>query len=245
MANRCNGGPQCPYGYGHEQEHRDAAIKGWETRRRHGAARYVESSFGGKYKLHYHPGGPGTYPHYMMQDIDDPSAMFELSADEFWGIAREVRARERSKVEQKSLFDRANNARLRAEAAAEKKRERERARHNRDRLIFEARAEREAERERRRGALWERNELYRSIREYVPSGIKPYRGDHEREEYTAVPRQLRAKRGERYALTLDDAALQLSESAPWLQINSADDLTQAFNRVAMAARNERSRRRSA
>lgn len=233
MANRCSG-DHCPYGYGHTEEHRRAAKLGWE-RRRHGAAIYVEKSFQNKYKLHMHPGGMFSRPHYIMQDIEDPSATFELSRQEFYQIARQVRAQERAETTQKSLFDKANNARLR-------KQEREAAQ-------FQRQREREEEQERRRSARFERDMLFANIREHVPSGIRPYKARNgkrpEHEEYQAVPSRLRARASNDYALTLDDAALQLSESAPWLNIHSADDLVQAFNRVKLRSINERTRRKSA
>lgn len=233
MANRCSGS-HCPYGYGHHDEHVAAAKLGWQ-RRRQGAAIYVERSFGNKYKLHMHPGGLFARPRYIMQDISDPSATFELSRAEFYEIAREVKAQERADTTQKSLFDKENNARLR-------KQQREAAR-------FQRMREEEAERDRRRSTRFERDELFRSIREHIPRGIRPYKERNgrrpEHEEYQAVPAYFRARASDPHALTLDDAALQLSESAPWLGIHSADDLTQAFNRIKLHTLNERTRRRSA
>lgn len=244
MANRCGGGPECPYGYNHTHEHSEAAKLGWE-RRRHGAAKYVESSFGNKFKLHMHPGTRGSYQHFILEDIEDPTSRFELTRAEFYQLAREVRQAERSRVEQKNLFDKQNNARLRAEAAQARKDEKARQIEMREAERAQRRLEREQEQDRRRFARFEADSLRDAIREYVPGGIKPYKGGHELEEYQAVPRSLRAKQSDRFALTLDDAALQLRESAPWLNITTADELTQAFNRVALQRRNEQYRRRYA
>lgn len=218
MAKKCDGGPQCPYGYNHHDEHVRAAKLGWRRRRErigwrrltHGEAQYVEAAFGGKFELHSHPGGLFARPRYIMRDIES-GEHFELSQSEYRGIVKEAQAQER--------------ARQRAATMTAK----------------------DEERERRRSARFEADELRRNLLEYVPRGIAPYRERNgkrpEQEEYQAVPRFFRARKGER--LTLDDAALQLSESAPWLNIHSADDLTQAFNRITLRRMNERTRRKSA
>ena len=91
MARKC--GHSCSYGYGHHDEHVDAAKLGWKTRR-YGEAKYVGKAFAG-YSVHAHEGtGLGRFKKYIVQHDTDGDT-FELTQDEYRDVLSKIRASER------------------------------------------------------------------------------------------------------------------------------------------------------
>ena len=239
MARKCGHG--CSYGYGHHDEHVDAAKLGWKTRR-YGEAKYVGKAFAG-YSVHAHEGtGLGRFKKYIVQHDTDGDT-FELTQDEYRDVLSKIRSSERSKFLQESLFSRETRAKQRAVDAQHHKNAVEQRRAEREEQRYHKLREREDEYERRRSAVFERDMLYHAVKEHAPHGIKRYQGKRESEEYQAVPRQFRSRSGD--GIAPDDLAAHLSENAPWLNIHSDNDLLAAFGRIDLARNNERERRRRA
>lgn len=224
MAKRCEG--RCPYGYGHHDEHVEAAKLGWR-RRRYGEARYLETAFRG-FRVHQHLRGKTILE-------DEEGTTFELTAAEARQVIGEVREQERSRIYQAKLTDKATKAQIRADELAAKRRNFQAAQALRERQ----RAERELERERKAQESYSRRveaELFQNaITEVVGyRGIKNYKKDSngqrilQEDVWSNIPSHYRASDRNTTAKTPDEVASELAERFPYLGIETDSDLAQAF-----------------
>lgn len=250
MAAKCTG-HRCPYGYGHHDEHVEAAKLGWR-RRQQGEAQYVGDAFGGGYELHRHR------DHYILHNKAD-NTHFELDRREYQDLTKQMRAeRKAARAEQQYQreLDRIEKIVARENApkqgtlneGRERLKELRKAQRDLDRAEkYRARMEKE---ERKQNYIFERDQLYSEIRRYTNGKIRPYAKNPitgvrpEYEEYQNIPKMFRAKRRD-YApeksYTPDDIAAHLSELAPWLNIHSDSDLYNAFDKLARMRNNLRKR----
>lgn len=246
MATRCKG-RKCAYGYGHHDEHVEAAKLGWK-RRREGEAQYVGDAFGGAYELHRHK------RHFILRSKADDTH-FELDRSEYRELTAQMR-REREAARREMIYQR-EVARLQRIIDKEHAPKQLSLREGREQLKIYQRAQRDAEKleryrrreeyeEQKQSYIFERDQLYSAIRQSTNGKIRPYAANPitkkvpELEEYQAIPQMFRAKKRERSSeksYTPDDIAAHLSELAPWLGIHSDSDLYAAFDKLARKRQN--------
>lgn len=246
-------GPNCPYGYGHHDEHVAAAKLGWE-RRRQGAAKYHDRAWQGT-EAHYHSDHRGR-KHFVLKDATTGQHV-EVGYKLYESFIRNERDADRAKVQQQQLakkeFDhaeresariaasRAKNSKAEARVMArlEKEWAKAEAALQKRQAASQARTERETEKQIRAEKRFKRDILYEALRAVAP--IAPYKdGSLNEDHYSTVPRQFRTR--EPGANTFDQAADEIREQ--FGLVRDDEDLARQLRALRLDHVNEKARRKT-
>lgn len=217
-------GPNSPYGCGHEQEHKEAARKGWITRRQgfsEREKRWLGRVTGSAEDIHEHAGGRVMFR--------SGGNWFELPRSEARRLIRAGKADELQEMRNKQRAEKDRQRQMRAEERRQRAERRDKERQAR---LFEGMQRAEY------------NDVIRSIRSIggIKRSVSRNTGrEYDRGEYNSLPASVRARKGQ--GLTLDYAREAVAESYPWLDVDTTDDLlrffdkehTRRMNRVRRAA----------
>ncbi len=199
-------GPHCPYGWGHPEEHRAAAIKGWRTRREGRRLQHAARGFS------YLTGSQVTQVHQHKQTVHffHEGNFYELPRKEFDRLGREGHKIENAEARKwaRGIIRSAHKA----EKVAEEMRA---AKHNPQQLEAARRAEYRAV------VRWLKGRI-KPARNPMPKSNKPKDKYLEYEEWQELPASVRSiKHG---TITMDEAADEIERNFPWLRIHSDNDL---------------------
>jgi hypothetical protein len=231
-------GPGSPYGCGHEEEHRQAALLGWQ-RRRLGAhfmgsrqQHFLSKVVGEVQHAHAHPDHPGKIA-FKQRD-----RWYALPRSEWYSLinaGREIDAEERREAKRKEAEARAIAEYEHAVADEQKRAERK----ARIEVNQRERAERSQRAMVRKVARAERAEVVKLLREV--GGVRVERSRmtgqaRDKGEWELLPAEVRRKDGR---VTLDTARERVMEHMPWLALDTTDDLIQFFERSRVKTMRER------